>query len=121
MGRGIDFINSVGIENIYEHEFKLSRELYRQMSAIKNIKLYTPAPIYAKSMPIISFNYGDYSSEKVAALLAEKDICVRAGYHCSPLAHKHFGTLNTGTVRISLGYFNKAAECHNFVTMVKNL
>lgn len=121
LGKGIDFINSVGIENIYEHEFKLSRELYRQMSAIKSVKLYTPAPVYAKSMPIISFNYGDYSSEKVAALLAEKNVCVRAGYHCSPLAHKHFGTLNTGTVRISLGYFNKAAECHNFVTMVKNL
>lgn len=121
LGEGLDYINTVGIDNIYNNELKLNQYLYKQMSAINNVKLYTPYPVSGKSMPIISFNYKDYSSEKVAAILAERDVCVRAGYHCSPLAHKHFNTIKTGTVRVSLGCFNTRNECYKLCTILKNL
>ena len=41
--------------------------------------------------------------QQAADLLAERNIAVRAGLHCAPLAHRSAGTLETGTVRISLG------------------
>lgn len=121
LGEGIDFVNSKGIDNIYNHELMLSDIIYSELSGIDGIKLYAPMPEKGRSMPIISFNYKDYSSEKVAAFLAENNICVRAGFHCSPFAHKHFKTLDTGTVRISPGFFNTARDCYRFINVVKKL
>jgi cysteine desulfurase family protein len=121
LGEGIDFVNSKGINVIYNHELRLTDYLYDELIKIDDVKLYAPKPRFGKSVPIISFNYKDYSSEKVAEILAENNICVRAGFHCSPLAHKHFGTINTGTVRISPGYFNNINECNRFINVVKKL
>jgi selenocysteine lyase/cysteine desulfurase len=121
MGDGIDYINSVGREKIYAHEISLVEQLYDSLVAIDSVKLYTAKPEMNKSMPIISFNLKDYSSEHVASELAKKDICVRGGYHCSPFAHHHFGTIDTGTVRISPGCFNTENDCSKFINIVKKL
>lgn len=121
LGQGIDYINRIGLEKIYAHEINCAGVLYTQLSKARGVKLYTPPPKMKKTMPIVSFNYKDFSSEKVAAHLAKYDICVRAGYHCSPLAHKHFGTTETGTVRASIGLFNNERECYRFVNILKKL
>lgn len=121
IGAGIDYINKAGIENIYNHEMKLCRFLYNSLKENKDIILYTPAPENYRSMPIISFNYSDYPSEKTAYILAKNSVCTRAGYHCTPLAHKHFNTMQYGTVRISLGAFNTMRECALFLNVIKKL
>lgn len=121
IGEGIDYINSIGREKIYKHEMEYAKYIYKQLSTIGGIKLYTPAPELYKSMPIVSFNLKDYTSERVANVLAQNDICVRGGYHCAPLAHEHFGTMDNGTVRISPGCFNTEKECINLVNIVKKM
>ncbi|MBE6741290.1 MAG: aminotransferase class V-fold PLP-dependent enzyme [Ruminococcaceae bacterium] len=121
LGEGINQIKKIGIENIYEHELQLCDVLYDGLLNIDGIKLYTPKPKKNKSMPIISFNVKDKSSEYIADLLSQKGICTRAGYHCAPLAHKHFKTESTGTVRISPGLFNSYEDCYRFINVVKKL
>lgn len=121
LGAGIDFINRRGINNIYSHELSLTDYIYNSLSRIPNIKLYCPRPEKNKSVPLISFNYGDYSSEKTAAYLAERNIAVRAGFHCAPLAHKHFNTADTGTVRICPSAFTTARECEFLINTIKKL
>ncbi|MBQ9530724.1 MAG: aminotransferase class V-fold PLP-dependent enzyme [Eubacterium sp.] len=121
LGEGIKYINNIGTENIYNHELKLSSYLYDELSKMKNVELYAPKPEKNKSMPIISFNINDFSSEKTAAILAEHNICTRAGYHCSYLAHRHFNTIKRGTVRISVGPFNSEKDCYRFMNVVKKL
>ena len=119
LGAGVDFVNKRGISNIYAHEITLCRFLYNALDELKEASLYTPVPENKKFAPIISFNYKDYSSEKVALILADNNIAVRAGYHCSYLAHKSFGTLNTGTVRICPSVFNTQKECEKFIYVLK--
>lgn len=119
LGKGIDYINSYGTEAIYNHELSLMQHTYKELENINDVVLYTPFPEQGKTMPIISFNFGDYSSEKTAAILAKNDICTRAGFHCTPLAHKHFGTTDRGTVRISFGMFNTYRDCDALVNVVK--
>ena len=121
LGKGIDYINNIGVDNIYKVEMNILRYFYDSLSEIKDVELYTPYPENYNYSPIISFNYKDYSSEKTAALLADKRICTRGGYHCSPLAHKTFNTLERGTVRISLGCFNSKKECDKFINVLKKL
>lgn len=119
LGKGIDYINSYGTDAIYNHEFSLMQHTYKAFENINDVVLYTPFPEQGKTMPIISFNFGDYSSEKTAAILAKNDICTRAGFHCTPLAHKHFGTTDKGTVRVSFGMFNTVRDCDALINLVK--
>ena len=58
------------------------------------------------------FGISGKSPAGVGALLDERGICVRAGLHCSPLAHKTVGTYPGGAVRASFGYFNTPSEAH---------
>ncbi len=121
LGKGIDYINSYGTDAVYDHELSLARYTYSALENIPDVIFYTPLPEKGRAMPIVSFNFGDYSSEKVAAVLAENGICTRGGFHCSPLAHKHFGTADRGVVRVSFGMFNTYRECDALVNVVKKL
>lgn len=111
LSAGIDFINSIGEEKIHRHEIELLSMLYDNLSRNKKIKLYTPRP-NEKSGGVLSFNVKDKTSEETAAYLNSRGIAVRAGLHCSPLAHKHFGTENIGAVRIAPSYFTTYSDIY---------
>ncbi len=119
LGAGIDFINSKGMDNIYNHELMMTDYLYNGLKSNKEVKLYCPKPEKYKSVPIISFNFKDYQSEKTASLLANYNIATRAGLHCSPLAHKHFGTIDRGTVRLCPSVFTTKKQCEFFINTLK--
>lgn len=118
---GSKFVKTKGVANIYKHEKGLMQYVYTELSKNQNITLYTPSFNDFLLAPILSFNYKDYTSEKTASLLAEKNIATRAGFHCSKLAHTAFGTQNRGTVRISPSIFTKYSECENFINILKKL
>ena len=60
---------------------------------------------------MLSINIKDIESEKTAAFLNNKyKIAVRAGLHCSPMAHKFMGTDKIGTVRIVPSIFTKTRD-----------
>lgn len=121
LGAGIDYINRTGMRKIYLHEMRLARFLFDGLKQNQNAVLYAPRPEDDKSVPLISFNYKDYSSEKTAAGLAERDIAVRAGFHCSPLAHRFFGTIERGTVRLCPSVFTSRRDCEVFLNTLKKL
>lgn len=121
LGAGVDFVSNHGINKIYDHELSLVNMLYSHMEKNPKVLLYTPKPVKFEAAPILSFNYADYSSEKTASLLADRGIAVRAGYHCSMLAHQSFKTTDRGTVRISPSVFSKRRECEIFLNYLKKL
>ena len=57
----------------------------------------------------------------LAQELAARGICVRAGLHCAPLAHESAGTLQTGTVRISLSAFNTEQQMQQTAQAVREI
>lgn len=121
LGKGIDYISMVGIDNIYKHELNLAQIVYSELDTMDKVQLYTPYPKYKRTMLIVSFNIEGNTSEKTANMLAQNDICTRAGFHCSPLAHKSFNTIDNGTVRLSFGPFNSEKECNMFINVIKKL
>ncbi|MBQ7975425.1 MAG: aminotransferase class V-fold PLP-dependent enzyme [Clostridia bacterium] len=55
----------------------------------------------------VSFRIPGYDPAEIEDYLdRKKGIIVRSGYHCAPLAHKTLGSSETGTVRVSFGYYN---------------
>lgn len=121
IGEGINFINSKGMDRIYDHELRMTGILYDGLKRNENAVLYCPKPQKYRCAPIVSFNYKDYPSEKTALLLAKQDIAVRAGLHCSPLAHQFFNTIDRGTVRLCPSAFTTQKECEIFLNRLKKI
>lgn len=111
LSSGIDFVESKGIENIYNHEMRLIKCLYNNLQINRNIKIYTDLSDFKKNyVPILALNIKNIPRDKAAELLSEQDICVRGGLQCAPLAHKKLNTEKTGVVRISPSIFTKKIQ-----------
>lgn len=119
LSAGVSFVRTLGYEKIQKHEYALISKAYDLLSRNKNVLLYCPKPNGSKILPLLSFNYKNYTSEKTAVLLSEKGIAVRAGYHCAYTAHKAFGTEQTGTVRIAPSVFTKEQDIVRFSESLK--
>lgn len=111
LSSALDYIVKSNVRKIYEHESSLLKYLHNILGKIENVVLYTDFYDNRQHLtPILSFNIKNMHSEDVAERLSSVGICVRAGLHCAPLAHKKFGTENTGTVRISPSFFTKKSD-----------
>ena len=118
---GIRYVKEKTIPQLYSHEMKIGGEIYSRLSQMQCIKLYTSSFRKGTHLPVISFNLEGLHSEKVGELLSEQGIAVRAGLHCAPLAHKKMGTLESGTVRVSIGAFNTMAQAVELCDTVKKI
>ncbi len=105
---GIDFVKKRGMDSIREHEMRLCKHLCKKLYGQKGIRIIGFDENY--SVPVVSFCVDGMDSNEVAALLSSKNIAVRAGLHCSPLAHKTLGTLETGTVRFAPGLLSDTRQ-----------
>ena len=61
------------------------------------------------------------TGEETAARLAEMGFALRGGLHCAPLAHRKMGTLDRGTVRAGIGYFNTGEQVDALAGAVEKL
>ena len=118
---GISFVKSKGIERIYRHELGLIQALYRSLSKMEGVQLYTPEPVEPYFAPVLSFNIKEANSEAVAQRLNAAGIAVRAGLHCAPRAHESFGTLQQGAVRVCPSAFNNMNEIRAFSNTVMKI
>lgn len=106
LGAGIDYV----LENknyIQNKEDYFSKCMYEMLANLQGVKLYSGK----NSKGVFSFNFGEYDSTFVSDYLSEEfGICTRAGLHCAPLVHKHFGTLDRGMVRASISADNTMVD-----------
>lgn len=107
---GLAFVKNRGQAIVYEHEMRCVQHVYDRLVNHPDIHVYSCRPQRGKAVPVLSLNVGNIPSEQVAAMLDEDGIAVRAGLHCAPAAHRHFGTLEQGTVRLAPSAFNTEQE-----------
>lgn len=121
LNAALDFLLTTGIEKIHAHEDKLMRRFVQGVQNLPAVKLYGDYQAEERAA-IVALNIGTLDSAAVSDILWEDyQICVRAGAHCAPLLHRHFGTEKQGAVRFSFGYFNTEAEVDIAVEAVKEL
>jgi len=110
LGEGVRFVLKTGINNIYAHEMMLTKRLIEGLGNMENVKIYGSTDMQDR-VGVVSFNIEGMDSVEVCTMLdSDYDIASRCGLHCAPLAHKTLGTSESGTVRISIGYYNTNSE-----------
>ena len=122
LNEGIKFVLERGEERLLHYEMKLARQLFDGLSRTPGVVLYTQPPTAETHVPVVSFNIEGADCEEVAALLDSRfGIAVRAGLHCAPLAHKSFGTEESGTVRAVMSAYSKPAHITYFLASIKKI
>ena len=118
---GIQYVQRMGREHIYAHEIHCLQYLYERLAHIKDIRIYTPFPEMGKTAPVLSLNVEGRSSEDVAAYLNDHGVAVRAGLHCAPWAHRRFGTIEQGTVRLAPSAYSTEEEAKQIVKVFSEI
>lgn len=121
LSAGLDFVLQKTPEAIHRAEIGVLTGIYDGLSSIPGVRLYTARPDARHFAPVLSFNLDGLASEETGAALAERGIAVRCGLHCAPQAHKAFGTLETGTVRVSPSVFTTRQQAGIFVAQVRRI
>jgi len=121
LGAGVSYILSEGVEKIRAKEIALTQCLIQKLSEIPEIEIYGPKNA-EKQVGVVSINVADYAPEEIGYTLDETyGIMVRTGLHCAPCAHRTIGTIERGTLRIGLGYFNTEEEIDCFAQSIKSI
>ena len=108
---GFKFLQNEGLHTIREHNKDLRNILVSEMKNIKDIILYDDFNNLNDYTSCISFNMKDLDTSELSFILDnDYNIKNRSGLHCAPLAHETLGTFPSGTVRLSLSYFNTKEE-----------
>lgn len=111
---GVRYVRSRGPENILLRERRLAQLAAEGLRRLPGVTVYANEDLRHQS-GVVSFTCREMGAEELASALGEKDIAVRAGLHCAPLAHETAGTVDTGTVRISFSDHNTPEEVAEFL------
>lgn len=118
---GLAFVREQGIERLHRREMRIASQLFRGLQAIPGVQLYTETFSAEKHLPVLSFNIEGLPSEEVTEHLSRRGFALRGGLHCAPLAHRKMGTLETGTVRASIGAMNTAEQARKLCAAVARI
>lgn len=112
---GLEFVQQVGLSAIRAKSKELMTQLVAGLKAQQGVTLYGPEREEERG-GVVSFTLEGQDPATVGFVLdSDYDICVRVGLHCAPDVHRSVGSYPNGTVRVSPGYFNSAAEIEYFL------
>lgn len=115
LGAAIDFMESIGHENIQNHEKALLDYAQKQLLQIDGLKIYG---LEAPRAGLVSFNLeGIGISSDVGMILDKLGVAVRTGHHCTQPIMEYFNI--AGTVRASFAVYNTLEEIDILVEGVK--
>ncbi|MCF2718297.1 cysteine desulfurase [Paenibacillus sp. 203] len=79
LGAAIDFLESIGLDAIAQHESRLSNYALKRLREVEGLTIYGPAE---RHVGLVTFNLDDVHPHDVATVLDSKGVAVRAGHHC---------------------------------------
>ena len=114
LGKAIDFVESIGIENIARHEHALTQYTLERLKEIEGIRILGKPDGSA-----VSFLVGDIHPADLGTLLDHLGIAIRTGHHCAQPLIDHLGI--PGTVRASFALYNTKAEVDALIEGIKRV
>ncbi len=119
LGRAVDYLKAVEMDNIKSHESKMTRMVLEGLRDIENVHVYGSTNLKDR-IGVVSFNIEGVNPHDIALMLDEaSDIMVRSGYHCCMPLMKYLGL--EGTVRASLYLYNTEEEVDKFLETVEEI
>lgn len=110
----INYITSIGVDNIHKHELELKKYLISKIENMDNIIIYNKN----SESGIVTFNIKDVFAQDTSIYLNTYGIAIRAGNHCAKILKDEIDIKNT--CRISFYIYNTFEEVDKLVEALKN-
>ena len=112
LGKALEWVAGIGIENIAKHERELTQYAVEQLQTIPSIRIFgTP------DSAAVSFLARDIHPADLGTILDRLGIAIRTGHHCAQPLMDYFGI--PGTVRASFALYNTKEEIDIFIKGVE--
>ncbi len=110
----------IGIGNIWQQELQHRQRL---LDILQKFSFMRPVGIAsgAEYTGIVSCLMEGISSDSAAGIFSERNIALRTGLQCAPLAHEFLGTSPAGTIRFSVGYFTTEDDFHSLEQALEDI
>ena len=116
LARALDYVTTLGMENIAAHEHDLTQYAMQRLKEIPNMRLIGEA---TEKSSVVSFLVGDIHPFDMGTLLDRLGIAVRTGHHCAQPLMQRLGI--EGTVRASFALYNTREEVDTLVAGVERV
>ena len=115
---GMKYVSRMGTARIHRHERELAGRMMDRLERIPGVAVFRGGE---NQSGLFSVVLDGMDCEEAGEALAKRDIAVRAGLHCAPLAHQTAGTQDTGTVRFSFSAFNRPDQVDRAAAVIRAL
>ena len=105
LGAAIDYVQSIGMDRIRDHERDLLGYAHQRLSAVEGLELVGTAP--GKS-GVVSFVMDCAHAHDISTIVDRKGIAVRAGHHCAQPLMDFLG--HSSTARASVGVYSRRED-----------
>ncbi|MCX5924316.1 MAG: cysteine desulfurase [Candidatus Dependentiae bacterium] len=120
LGAAIDFIEkNINFEQAQEHETALVLKLATALQEIPGVTIISPVPGLGEHNSMVTFTSDTIHAYDIAEYLSERNVAVRAGFHCAQLYHDKLG--GNATVRASFTFYNTFDEVDFLIECLKKL
>ncbi len=116
LGRAIEFMEEIGMDNIERHEHELVQYAIERLGAIKDLRFIGEAADHSSA---VSFLVGNIHPYDTGMILDKMGVAVRTGHHCAQPLMDRMGI--TGTVRASFAIYNTKEEIDKLVEAVERV
>lgn len=114
------WIIETGTQKLFSEEKKNRQRLLDLLGQYDFLSIIGNEP-HQNYVGIVSCILSDISSDTAGQLFSERNIAVRTGLHCAPLAHKFLGTFPSGTIRLSVNHFTTDEDFTELQTALDDL
>ncbi len=116
LANALDYLSTIGMEQIAAHEHELMTYATQQMKQIEGMRIFGEAN---EKGAVISFLVGNIHHLDMGTLLDQLGIAVRTGHHCAEPLMNRLGI--EGTVRASFGLYNTKEEIDVFIQGIRRV
>ena len=115
LGAAVDYLQSVGMARIAQHEQRLLEYMIVKLSEIDGMRLIGTA---AEKASVQSFLVDDIHPHDLGTILDHQGVAIRTGHHCAMPVMDFFGV--PGTARASLALYNNADDIDRLANAIAN-
>ena len=116
MAAAVDYLESIGLDAIHEHESSLTRTAMHLLAEVDGLRILGPVNPEDRA-GVIPFVVDGTSAQDLATILDAQGIAVRAGHHCAQLVVDRYGL--SATTRASFYLYNSNEEVHRLAEGVR--
>jgi cysteine desulfurase/selenocysteine lyase len=108
LGAALDYLTSLGMQDVHNHEVALTKYLIEKLQQIPELKIVGPTSLDSRG-GTVSFTVGEIHPHDLGQYVDSQGVAVRTGHHCAwPLTRK-LGV--PATTRASLYLYNDESDC----------